>query len=102
MATIKDVAQLARVSPATVSRVLRGDEGLSVTDQVRNQVFEAAHQLGYVSPSRRKALLQNVLRIGVADWHIVRQDRPNVRLSSLDSVAASAAPGRSWWLTCSA
>lgn len=94
MATIKDVAQLAGVSPATVSRVLRGDEGLSVTDQVRNQVFEAAHQLGYVSPSRRKALLQNVLRIGVADWHIVRQDRPNVRLSSLDSVAASAAPGR--------
>ena len=37
MATIKDIAELAQVSPATVSRILNQDETLSVTEATRKK-----------------------------------------------------------------
>ena len=84
MATIKDVAQAAQVSAAAVSRVLNKDDNISVTPEVRARIFQAAHALGYVSPRQRKAAEHKThLVIGVADWRIIRPDRPNVRLSSL-------------------
>ena len=84
MATIKDVAKAAGVSAAAVSRVLNRDENLSVSPEVRARIFQAAHRLGYVSPRQRRAAeSRRHLTIGVADWRIVRPDRPNVRLSSL-------------------
>ncbi|GGF92374.1 LacI family DNA-binding transcriptional regulator [Paenibacillus aceti] len=54
MATIKDIADIANVSIATVSRVLNYDETLNVTDETRQRVFEAAEQLSYQAPSRKK------------------------------------------------
>ncbi|MFR8172417.1 MAG: LacI family DNA-binding transcriptional regulator [Marvinbryantia sp.] len=84
MATIKEVAELAGVSLTTVSRVLNRDESLSVTQEVRMKIFRAANKLNYVPPrQRREANVKKQLVIGVADWQIVRPDRPNVRLSSL-------------------
>ena len=84
MATIKDVAQAAGVSAAAVSRVLNRDDNLSVSPEVRKQIIRAAHDLGYVPPKQRKAAMnRRTLTLGVADWRIIRQDRPNVRLSSL-------------------
>lgn len=43
--TIKDVAQAAKVSIATVSRVL--NHSLSVTEETRKRVMEAMEELGY-------------------------------------------------------
>ena len=40
MATIKEIARLANVSAATVSRVLNRDETLAVTPEVKNQIFK--------------------------------------------------------------
>lgn len=45
MATMKQVAELAEVSPATVSRVLNGDERVSPAS--REQVLRAVAALGY-------------------------------------------------------
>ena len=36
MATIKDIAELAKVSNASVSRILNNDETLSVTEDTKN------------------------------------------------------------------
>ena len=36
MATIKDIAELAKVSSASVSRILNNDETLSVTEDTKN------------------------------------------------------------------
>ena len=84
MATIKEVAQAAQVSASTVSRVLNKDDNISVSAEVRMRIFQAAHSLGYVSPRQRRLSAQKKkLVIGVADWRIIRPDRPNVRLSSL-------------------
>ena len=47
MATIKDIAQTAGVSPATVSRVLNYDKSMSVSDETRKKIFDIAEQLNY-------------------------------------------------------
>lgn len=54
MATLKDIADLAQVSMATVSRVLNYDETLNVTPETRRRIFEAAEELNYVVTSKPK------------------------------------------------
>lgn len=53
MATIKDIAELANVSPTTVSRVLNNDTSLSVTEETRKKIFEIAEKLQYKLPQRK-------------------------------------------------
>lgn len=66
MATIKDIARRAKVSSATVSRVLNRDETLSVSPETRQRVLEIAEELGYRSRRRRQSAKQSV---GVITWH---------------------------------
>ena len=81
------MAQIAQVSAATVSRVLNKDDSICVSPEVRMRIFQAAHALGYVSPRQRRLSAQKKkLVIGVADWRIIRPDRPNVRLSGLSCI----------------
>ncbi|HCD44579.1 MAG TPA: LacI family transcriptional regulator [Lachnoclostridium sp.] len=89
MATIKEISQLADVSIATVSRVLNQDDTIVVSPEVRKRIFRIAHELKYVPPRRRHALKERGIVIGVADWHIIRKDRTNIRLSSLDLIVKS-------------
>ncbi|HEY8389928.1 MAG TPA: LacI family DNA-binding transcriptional regulator [Clostridia bacterium] len=51
MATIRDVARLAKVSIATVSRILNNSADFNTTNSTREAVLEAARQLNY-SPSQ--------------------------------------------------
>lgn len=92
MATIKDIARLADVSATTVSRVLNQDETMVVSQEIRMKIFRIAHELKYVSPRMRHLQEKEKMVIGVADWHIVRQDRLNVHLSSLNCIADSISP----------
>jgi len=89
MATIKEISQLADVSIATVSRVLNQDDTIVVSSEVRKRIFRIAHELKYVPPRRRHAQKERGIVIGVADWHIIRKDRTNIRLSSLDLIVKS-------------
>lgn len=47
MATIRDIAKIAGVSPATVSRILNQDESLSVSPDTRERVLNTANELNY-------------------------------------------------------
>lgn len=53
MATVRDIAAKAGVSPATVSRVLNMDPTLNVTDETRVNVFKIAEELEYVPRNKR-------------------------------------------------
>ena len=54
MATIKDIAQKAGVSPATVSRVLNYDPDLSVIKETEQKVFEIAEALNYTKHKNKR------------------------------------------------
>ena len=47
MSNIREVAKLAGVSPATVSRVLNNNQTYKITNETRENVLRAVAQLGY-------------------------------------------------------
>lgn len=53
MATLKEIAHIAGVSSATVSRVLNQDPSLSVTEKTRERVLQTAKDLGYRTVQQR-------------------------------------------------
>jgi LacI family transcriptional regulator len=56
MATIKDVAKKAGVSPATVSRIINGDKTYKTTDETRDRVWKIVRELNYVPNQAAKSL----------------------------------------------
>ena len=52
MATIKDIARAAQVSPAAVSRILNQDMTLNVTPETRQKVLDTAREMNYVKKNR--------------------------------------------------
>ena len=66
MATLKDIAKLAGVSVATVSRILNEDETLSVKIETRESVFSAAKSLNYKVKKRVKKEVKR--SVGVVQW----------------------------------
>lgn len=87
MATIKDIAKLAGVSLATVSRVVNLDDSMAVSPETRRRILAIAHQLGYVPPRRRKTGSRAPCTIGVADWKIIRAEWNNRRIPTLTGMA---------------
>lgn len=60
MATLKEIAQAAQVSVATVSRVLNDDPTLSVKSQTRQKILEAAERLEYKVPGAKRQASQRM------------------------------------------
>jgi DNA-binding LacI/PurR family transcriptional regulator len=55
MSTIREVANLANVSTATVSRVLNNDSTYKITEETRAKVMQAATQLNYrIHPNAKR------------------------------------------------
>ena len=54
MANIRDVARLAKVSPATVSRILNDNQVYKTTDETRERVLRAVTELGYQPLARKR------------------------------------------------
>lgn len=87
MATIKQISELASVSMATVSRVLNKDDTIMVSTEVRNKIFDIAHELGYIPPKKRRMEAAKGITIGIADWHIIRKEAQHVKLSDYVGIA---------------
>lgn len=73
MATIKDIAERAGVSIATVSRVLNLDQQLSVSEDTKKRIFEAAEALDYVTMKSRRTKKQRYT-IGIVHWYTSSQE----------------------------
>lgn len=67
IATIKDIAERAKVSPATVSRVLNYDSELSVSDETKKRIFEAAEALNYTKHIRQPKLSTG--KLALVQWY---------------------------------
>jgi len=73
MATIKDIAKVAGVSIATVSRVLNFDDKLTVTDSTKQRIFEAAEQLNYVKKTE-KNVKKSTCKVAIANWYTEKEE----------------------------
>lgn len=60
MTTIKDIAEMARVSIATVSRTLNQDKTLSISDETRQRILEIAEELQYKTRKERNKYKKRV------------------------------------------
>jgi LacI family transcriptional regulator len=71
MATLKDIAERAKVSTATVSRVLNNDHSLSVSEETRERIFSIAEEIGYKPERLKRMKKENLLsykQIGLLFW----------------------------------
>lgn len=64
--TLKQLAEYTGYSLSTISRVLNNDPSITVGEQTRRKIWEAAHQLGYTGGSGRRVRTKNIPTITVA------------------------------------
>lgn len=74
MATLKDIANLAQVSVATVSRVLNQDPSLSVGEDTRQRILVSAEQVGYTKHLKHKTLADTDKKIAVLQWYSQQEE----------------------------
>lgn len=96
MATLKDIANLAQVSQATVSRVLNQDPTISVTEETRKRILRAARDLGYRTVQQRYQTMLHTeeishsgsveRRVGIAQMFENRQLQEDVYYLMLKNV----------------
>ncbi|MDY0394621.1 LacI family DNA-binding transcriptional regulator [Virgibacillus halophilus] len=72
MATIKDIAKEVQLSIATVSRVLNDDPALSVSEETRQRVLQAAEALNYQKHKKKKS--KQPLRIAIVQWYTQQEE----------------------------
>lgn len=73
MATIKDIAQAAGVSSATVSRVLNQDTSLSVSKKTRQKILQTAEELHYQRKTKKNDA-QTSQRIAIIEWYTEQEE----------------------------
>lgn len=71
MATIKDIAQQAQVSVATVSRILNNDATLKASLETKQKVMEIARNMGYKKSAKQSKAL---FKLGILQWFSAEQE----------------------------
>lgn len=66
MSTIREIAEKAGVSNATVSRVLNYDDSLSVSEETKRKIFDAAEHLNYSKGQKKKKMKHG--KIAIVQW----------------------------------
>lgn len=91
MATITDIAKACDVSISTVSRVLNYDNTLSVSEDTKRKIFEAAEKLNYTK-YKTKAHLQKqtnlqeskeIPSIGIVQWRTPDEELDDIYYMSI-------------------
>lgn len=76
MATIKDIAVAANISPSAVSRILNHDTNLNVPLETRQKVFEIAASLNYNKKPKRSEKISYTL--GIVQWFSAKQELEDI------------------------
>lgn len=73
MATIKDISEKTGISAGAVSRILNNDPFLSVTDETRQKVIDAARELGY-KRKVKNSMQKHSFTLGIVQWFSMQQE----------------------------
>lgn len=71
MATIRDIAKIAGISPGAVSRILNNDPTLSVSADTRKKVFDIAKELNY---HKSRSYDKAAFKMGILLWFSAEQE----------------------------
>lgn len=71
MATIRDIAEKAQVSVATVSRILNNDASLKASMETKQKVMEIAKNLGYQKSGKQT---KAAFTLGILQWFSAEQE----------------------------
>lgn len=82
MATIKDIAEKASVSVATVSRVLNNDQTMSVSTETRQKIFDVAEELGYTKYKKTTTAKVNK-RLAIIQWYTEQEESQDLYYYSI-------------------
>lgn len=74
MVTLKDIARLAQVSQATVSRVLNQDPTLSVSQATRHRIVTVADELGYQKHLKTLKTPNIRQKIAIIQWYTEQEE----------------------------
>ena len=85
MANIREVAKLAKVSPASVSRILNKDPSYHATDETVKRVFAVAKRLGYNIPENRRGKRKRI-RFGCISRMTVEHTKDSYYSSIANSI----------------
>ena len=105
MATITDIATIAEVSISTVSRVLNYDPSLSVTEETKRKIFEAAEKLNYTKYKTSKSSVnyqwmyqKHNKSIGIVQWRMDDEELEDIYYMSIRLGVENAPPN--WVVIC--
>lgn len=73
MTTLNDIAKEVGVAKSTVSRALRDDPTLSLTESTRKKIFETADRLGYKINKNKSLAFPKTIAIIHKDSHFLNQ-----------------------------
>ena len=75
MATIRDIAKKAGVSPGAVSRILNNDTTLHVSAETRKKVLNTAKNLNYKKfPRANTPAAKNTFTMGIVLWFSAEEE----------------------------
>jgi len=76
MATIRQIAKEAGVSPATVSRVLNEDDTLNISKETKRRIFEVTERLAYTKHKNknRQTTLEKKKKFALLNWYTEHQE----------------------------
>ena len=75
MATIRDIAKKAGVSPGAVSRILNNDATLHVSAETRKKVLNTAKNLNYKKlPRTNTPTARNSFTMGIVLWFSAEEE----------------------------
>lgn len=90
MATLRDIAEKAAVSPATVSRVLNNDPSLSVTDETRTNILKIATELNYKKANHPNSRYQK--HIALVQWYSESKEQDDLYYMAIREGIEERAP----------
>ena len=98
MATLKDVARQAGVSQAAASRILNQDPSLSVTEETRNRVLNAAAELNYKKTAEKKPrpMEEREFRVGIAQMFDAKELQEDLYYLALKNALDQECFARQW------
>jgi len=97
MATLRDIADKANVSPATVSRVLNNDLTLSVTDKTRNNILKIATELNYRKANHPNKRFQK--HIALVQWYSESKEQDDLYYMTVREGIEQQAPSYGFEIT---